>query len=190
LFDAFQKARGGITGLQRNADDFATAGANCFVIEKIDFARGDFAPAGENVGRETGDEFARSRLVVEGDEIDGGEAIENFGTFRCWIHGCGFAAGFDTGVTLHANDEKVAEVAGVFEQANVSGMEQIEGADGADDSLSVAFPFTTLENQIGLGHDRQFWFLRHNFRIPREANPTQPQLLILACAPETHRDAR
>ncbi len=190
LFDAFEQARGGIAGLERNADDFAAAGADGFIVEKIDFARSDVATASEHVRRETGDKFAGRGLIVERHEVDGGEAVENFGAFGGWIHGCGFTGCSDAGVTLHTDHENVAEVARVFEQADVSGMKQIESADGADDPLSVAFPFATLENQIGLGHDRQFRFLRNSFRIQRKGYPIQLQFFILACAPKTQRDVR
>jgi hypothetical protein len=74
----------------------------------------------------------------------------------------------------------------MFEQADMAGMEQIEGSGGANDALSVAFPLATLENQISLRNDCQFPLLRCDFRVPRKVNATQQQFIILSCEAEMH----
>jgi hypothetical protein len=35
-------------------------------------------------------------------------------------------------------------------------MQQVKNTHSADDTLSIAFPFATLENQLTLRNDRQF----------------------------------
>ena len=74
----------------------------------------------------------------------------------------------------------------MFEQSDVAGMQQIEGAGDANDALSVAFPLATLENQLGLRNDCQFPLLRCNCRVPRPVNAIQQQFIILPCEAEMH----
>ena len=196
MFDAFQKTGGGKTGLERDANHFGAGGAGGFVVEKLVFVGGNFAAFGHDFGREAGDKFARGWFIVLGDVIDAGKIRENFGALGARIHegrkrrGAGGVFGAAAGVTTHANDQDVAEAAGVFEQTHVAGMQQIEGAGDANEPLSVAFPLATLENQVSLRNDCQFPLLRNVFRVQRKVNATQQkftiQFIILSREAEMH----
>jgi hypothetical protein len=184
LFDAFQKTRGGKTGLERDADHFGAGGAGGFVVEKFGPVGSELATFGHDFGREADDKFARGWLIVLGDVINAGQIRQNFGAFVSRVHegrkrrGAGGVFGASAGVAAHANDEDIAKAARVFEQAYVTGMQQIEGAGDANEPLSVAFPLATLENQISLRNDCQFPLLRSDFRVQRKVHATQQQFTI------------
>ena len=192
MFDAFEEAGGGKTGLERDADDLGAGGAGGFVVEKFVLIGSELAAFSDDFGCEAGDKFASGWLVELGEVIDGGEIGENFGAFVSRIDergergGAGGVFGGAAGITAHPDDENVTEATRVFEQAHMAGMEQIEGSGGANDALSVAFPLATLENQISLRNDCQFPLLRCDFRVPRKVNATQQQFIILSCEAEMH----
>jgi hypothetical protein len=192
MFDAFEEAGGGKTGLERDADDSGAGGAGGFVVEKFVLIGSELAAFSDDFGCEAGDKFAGGWFVELGEVIDGSEIGENFGAFVSRIDergergGAGGVFGGAAGITAHTDDEKVTEATRMFEQAHMAGMEQIEGSGGANDALSVAFPLATLENQIRLRNDCQFPLLRCDFRVPRKVNATQQQFIILSCEAEMH----
>jgi hypothetical protein len=192
MFDAFEEAGGGKTGLERDADDLGAGGAGGFVVEKFVLIGSELAAFSDDFGCEAGDKFAGGWFVELGEVIDGGEIGENFGAFVSRIDergergGTGGVFGGAAGITAHTDDENVTEATRMFEQAHMAGMEQIEGSGGANDALSVAFPLATLENQISLRNDCQFPLLRCDFRVPRKVNATQQQFIILSCEAEMH----
>jgi hypothetical protein len=192
MFDAFEEAGGGKTGLERDADDLGAGGAGGFVVEKFVLIGSELAAFSDDFGCEAGDKFAGGWFVELGEVIDGGEIGENFGAFVSRIDerrergGTGGVFGGAAGITAHPDDENVTEATRMFEQAHMAGMEQIEGSGGANDALSVAFPLATLENQISLRNDCQFPLLRCDFRVPRKVNATQQQFIILSCEAEMH----
>jgi hypothetical protein len=192
MFDAFEEAGGGKTGLERDADDLGAGGAGGFVVEKFVLIGSELAAFSDDFGCEAGDKFAGGWFVELGEVIDGGEIGENFGAFVSRIDergergGAGGVFGGAAGITAHPDDQNVTEATRMFEQAHMAGMEQIEGSGGANDALSVAFPLATLENQISLRNDCQFPLLRCDFRVPRKVNATQQQFIILSCEAEMH----
>ena len=192
MFDAFEEAGGGKTGLERDADDLGAGGAGGFVVEKFVLIGSELAAFSDDFGCEAGDKFAGGWFVELGEVIDGSEIGENFGAFVSRIDergergGAGGVFGGAAGITAHTDDENVTEATRMFEQAHMAGMEQIEGSGGANDALSVAFPLATLENQISLRNDCQFPLLRCDFRVPRKVNATQQQFIILSCEAEMH----
>lgn len=192
MFDAFEETRGGETGLERDADHFGAGSTGGFIVEKFVLVGSELAAFGDDFGSETCDKLARGWLVVLGDVIDAGEIRQNFGALVSQIHerrergGASGVFGEAAGVTAHADDENVGEATRVFEQSDVAGMQQIEGAGDANDALSVAFPLATLENQLGLRNDCQFPLLRCICRVPRPVNAIQQQFIILPCEAEMH----
>ncbi len=52
------------------------------------------------------------------------------------------------GVAIHADDERVAEIAGLLEAANVAGMQHVEAAVGENDAASVAFLAAKPQNRF------------------------------------------
>jgi hypothetical protein len=192
MFDAFEEAGGGKTGLERDADDLGAGGAGGFVVEKFVLIGSELAAFSDDFGCEAGDKIAGGWFVELGEVIDGGEIGENFGAFVSRIDergergGAGGVFGGAAGITAHTDDQNVTEATRMFEQAHMAGMEQIEGSGGANDALSVAFPLATLENQISLRNDCQFPLLRCDFRVPRKVNATQQQFIILSCEAEMH----
>lgn len=192
MFDAFEEARGGKTGLERDADDFGAGSTGGFVVEKFVLIGSELAAFSNDFGCEAGDKFAGGWFVELGEVIDGGEIGENFGAFVSRIDerrergGAGGVFGGAAGIAAHPDYENVSEATRMFEQAHLAGMQQIEGSGGANDALSVAFPLATLENQIRLRNDCQFPLLRCDFRVPRKVNATQQQFIILPCEAEMH----
>jgi len=62
-------------------------------------------------------------------------------------------------------------------------MQQVKNTHSADDTLSIAFPFATLENQLTLRNDRQF-------HPPLSEAAESAEHLILSCAPKSPSGAR
>src|ERR1700722_19092556 len=128
MFDAFEEAGGGKTGLEGDADDLGAGVPGGFVDEKVVLIGGELAAISDDFGCEAGDKFARGWFVELGEVIDGGEIGENFGAFVSRIDergergGAGGVFGGAAGITAHTDDQNVTEATGGFEQAHMTGM--------------------------------------------------------------------
>src|SRR3984957_20402773 len=107
MFDAFEEAGGGKTGLEGDADDLGAGVPGGFVDEKVVVIGSELAAFSDDFGCEAGDKFARGWFVELGEVIDGGEIGENFGAFvsrfdeRGERGGAGGVFGGAAGITAH-----------------------------------------------------------------------------------------
>jgi hypothetical protein len=111
----------------------------------------------QGVGSESQYEFVRRFVVQYHRKIDSRKSVKNFSTLFSGSHRPARTFFFTrTSVALNADHQNVARRPGLFQQADMAGMQQVENAYGADHTLSIAFPLAPLENQLALGDNRQF----------------------------------
>ena len=91
----------------------------------------------EDVRLESRNQLMRRRLVEDDHTIDRLQRLEDFDPFGLWGDRASRAFVCPHGsIGIDADDERVAEGAGVLEVAHVAGMEQVEDAVGEHDLLA------------------------------------------------------
>jgi hypothetical protein len=98
------------------------------------------APFHVDFGLKLTDEFDGRVFVERNDARDGAETFQNGETVFQGVHGpvVALAQAANAGVRVHADDEKVAQSAGLVEIADVAGMKDVENAVGEDESLPLS----------------------------------------------------
>ena len=143
---------GGIGVEDVDALDATASGFDFFAAD--DLVAGPVTTLDENVGKKSGDDGAGSGLVEDEDGVDAFEAGKDFGTLVLRNDGAaGSFEGADAVVAVDANDEEIAEGAGEFEAADMSGMKQIEAAVGEDNFAAVAFLGSKPQNRLFQSED-------------------------------------
>ena len=195
LCDAFDQASGRIAGFERDADDLAPKGFEFARFKKSVLVRTCTAALYGDIGQEPSKKFARRWIVKFDDIIDGGKSSKDLHALssrsdragRClaqtlagltWA-AFGTAGRPDACVTFNRDDENITERAGLFEEPNVAGMEQVETAARAHYSLTAAFPLAPVKNQLTLRNDLS------QTPVPRSAPKATAEEAILARAVAT-----
>ena len=126
----------GVTGRERNDHDLAAAGADHFATD--DCIWSVVATLDDHVGPKCLDELERRVLVEQRDRIDGLEGRDHIDTFPLapdrTIRPLEAA---NRGVTVHANDQGVATLAGTDEDVDVARVQQVEHAVREYDAPSL-----------------------------------------------------
>jgi hypothetical protein len=145
--DFLEDGGGGIGVEDVDALDATAGGFDFFAAD--DLIAGPVATLDENIGKKSGDDRARSRFVEDEDSIDAFETGENFGALVLRNDGAaGPFEGANAAIAVDADDEEIAEGAGGFETADVSGMKKIEAAIGEDNFAAVAFLGSKPQNRL------------------------------------------
>jgi hypothetical protein len=142
----FYQICGGKSRFEGDGADKASGGLDFF-------ATGDeVAPVGaldEDIGKERGDEFAGGILVEERDGVDGFERGCCRGASAFGEEGArGTFHALDGGVGIESEDQDVAHGAGLFEEADVSAVEEIVTAVGEDDAAAGGAPGSTQVQEV------------------------------------------
>ncbi|HEY1468816.1 MAG TPA: hypothetical protein VGF61_07215 [Candidatus Acidoferrum sp.] len=145
--DFFEDGGGGIGVEDIDALDATAGGFDFFAAN--DLIAGPVATLDENIGEKSRDDGARSGFVEDEDGIDAFETGEDFGALVLRNNrAAGSFEGANAVIAIDADDEEIAEGAGGFEAANVSGMEKIEAAIGEDNFAAVAFLGSKPQNRL------------------------------------------
>jgi hypothetical protein len=139
----------------------ATAGGFDFFAAN-DLIAGPVATLDEDIGKKSGDDGARSGFVEDEDSVDAFEAGEDFGALVLRNDRAARSfEGANAAIAVDADDEVIAEGAGGFETADVSGVQKIEAAIGEDNFAAVAFLRSKPQNRLfqsedGIHIEKQF----------------------------------
>jgi hypothetical protein len=151
--DFFQDVGGGVAGHDRRRDHAATGGFHFFAPD--DLVAGPVTALDEHVGKQAGDDFARSEIVENQHGVDGFESGEDFRALALGNYRTTFALELaNAGVAIEADDQDVAQGASLLEAANMAGMQQVEAAVGEDDAAAVAFLRAKPQNRLLKSEDR------------------------------------
>jgi hypothetical protein len=144
---------GGGVGVQDvDALDAAAGGFDFFATD--DLVARPVATFDEDVGKKSGNDGARGGLIEDDYGVDAFKTGENFGAFVLREHRTtGSFEGANAGIAVDANDEEIAEGAGGFEAADVTGMKKIEAAISEDNFAAVAFLRSKPQNRLFQGED-------------------------------------
>jgi hypothetical protein len=145
--DFLEDGGGGVGVEDVDALDATAGGFDFFAAD--DLVIGPVATLHEDVGKKSGDDSARSGFVEDEDGVDAFEAGENFGALV--LRNDRAARSFEGAnavVAVDADDEEIAQGAGGFEAADVSGMKKIEAAVGEDNFAAVAFLGSKPQNRL------------------------------------------
>ncbi len=136
--DLLNDGSGRVAGFEREGHDFSSGGFDLLA------AGDEVGPVGsfdEDVGEQFGDEIAGGVLVEEGDGIDGLKGGGEGGAVPFGDDGAiGTFEALDAGVGVEGENEHVAERTGVFEKADMAGMEDVITAVGEDDGFAGQAP--------------------------------------------------
>ncbi len=156
--DLLDEVGGGVAGFQGESEDLATGGFNFFTAgDEV----GPISALDEDIGQDGGDEIAGGVFIEESDGIDGGQGEGDAGACLFVADGTGGALEpLDARVCVEGEDQNIAESAGGFEQADMTGMEEVVAAIGEDDAFALVLPDGALRQEAGtrvdLGHGYTF----------------------------------
>jgi len=145
--DFFQDIGGGVAGHDGSQDDAATGSFHFFAPD--DLVAGPIAALDEHVGEQARDDFARGEIVENHHGVHGFESGENFRALALGDYRAAFAFELaNTDVAIESDNQDVAQGAGLFEAADVAGMQEVEAAVGEDDAAAVAFLGAKPQNRL------------------------------------------
>jgi hypothetical protein len=96
------------------------------------------------------------RVVKDGDMVHGSQGSEDLGAFRFRLKSPAISLeSAETAITVHGDNENIAQTTRLGKQACMARMEQIEASVGQDDPPTISFKLVDLE--IGLVEGQDLW---------------------------------
>jgi hypothetical protein len=139
---------------QGHGDDSPTRGFHFLAAD--DLISRQVAALHQNIRKELRDNFAGIEVLKNDHAIDAFQGRENLSAFAFGQHRA--ASAFElthTRVAVQADDECIAQRAGLLKAADVAGMQKIEAAIGENDAATVAFIAAKPQNRFLQSKDRR-----------------------------------
>ena len=137
----------GVAGHDGRGYDTPSRGLNFFAAN--DLVSCPIAAFHKNVWEQSGDGALWRKIVENHHAIDAFKRGQNFRALPFGNHRATLAFElFDAGIAVQTDDQRVTQAAGMFEAADVAGMQQVEAAVGEHDAATVAFVAAKPQNRL------------------------------------------